>query len=238
MLIALRWKHCLIPLYFRVCKASTFLREMKNLQSGAAKRFLARVSATTGLGTIAVLGWNAIRRRGTSFNSEEVPEFDDWADRIWAACHSEFAMIAVRDARSLRTLYPAGNEKLTRIRVSVSGQVVGWAVVGVLHRPGHEQYGDMRVGTILDTLASSEYAPAVIAAGTDALQGRGADLILCNQSHYAWTAALASAGFLCGPSNYIFAAAPHVSRLLDPFTATVSRAHLNRGDGDNLLQYQ
>jgi hypothetical protein len=53
----------------------------------------------------------------------------------------------------------------------------------------------------------------------------------------AWTAALSQCGFLKGPSNFIFAAAPAVSKLLEPLNQTMCRVHLNRGDGDNLLQY-
>lgn len=241
MLVALRWKHCLIPFHFRVCSASRFLREMQTLRSSLLKRVAADAAVLTGLGPLALKTLQALRGsvgRSAEFVPEIVPEFDDWADRIWAAAGSDFAMIAVRDANSLRTLYPAENQIFTRIRVSVRGQVVGWAVVGILHRPGHEQYGELRVGTILDALAKPQHATAVIAAATQVLMEQGADLIGSNQSHAAWTAALSANGFLGGPSNFIFATAPGVSELLDPFEAAMGRVHLNRGDGDNLLQYR
>jgi hypothetical protein len=93
------------------------------------------------------------------------------------------------------------------------------------------------VGTILDTLARPEHATAVIAAATRLLNEQGADLISSNQSHTHWTAALSRCWFLKGPSNFIFAAAPALSKLLEPLNQTICRVHLNRGDGDNLLQY-
>jgi hypothetical protein len=241
MLVALRWKNCLIPFYFRVCNAMKFLREMRALRSSATKRIGAEAAALTGLGPMAIKTWQAVRGwKGGAMasQSEIIPEFDDWADQIWTATAPDFAMIGVRDGKSLRTLYPSENGIFTRIRVSVQSQVVGWAVVGILHRPGHEQYGDLRVGTILDALARPEHATAVIAAATRVLTAQGADLIGSNQSHTAWTAALSENGFLSGPSNFIFAAAPAVSKLLEPFETAITRVHLNRGDGDNLLQYR
>lgn len=241
MLLALHWKHSLIPFYFRVCHASRFLREMRPLRNTAAKRLLSTAAEWTGMGPMTLRSWQAFRgRRGmaTTCTAEVIAEFDDWADSIWQSCAPDLAMAAVRDAHVLRVLYPTQNRKFTRIRISARGLVIGWAVVGILHRPGHEQYGDMRVGTILDALARPEHATAVIAAATKVLVEQGADLIGSNQSHAAWINALEQCGFLKGPSNFIFAAAPAVSKLLDPFEARVRQAHLNRGDGDNLLQYQ
>ena len=240
MLLALKWQHCPIPFYFRVCRAGRFLREMQTFRGTAIKRLAADIAAGSGLGALALKAWQGVRgRRGLSqrAQAEVVREFDDWADGIWQDTNSDFSMIAVRDSCSLRTLYPAENSKLTRIRMSINGRVVGWAVVGILHRPGHEQYGDLRVGTILDALSRPEHAKAVIAAATNVLMDLGADLIGSNQSHSAWIYALKECGFLHGPSNFIFAAAPGISKLLEPFREKSLEAHLTRGDGDNLLQY-
>lgn len=240
MLLALRWNHCLIPFYFRICNGAKFLREMQVLRTSAAKRIGSGLAATTGLGPLAITSWQAVHtsyKLQKDYRTEVVDEFDDWTNAIWAEVHEQFAMTAVRDCESLRTLYPPANRKVTRIRIMKAGAAVGWAVTGILHRPGHEQYGDLRVGTVLDVLSKSEHAAAVIAAATGVLIEQGAELISSNQSHEAWTSALAACGFLKGPSNFIFAAAPQVSGLLEPFGDAMRRAHLNRGDGDNLLQY-
>lgn len=241
MLLALHWRHCLIPFQFRVCNGRQFLREMQVFRSSSLKRMLARSAAQTGVGPLMLKLWQGFRgRQGlrTGFQAEVVAEFDDWADQIWTDVAASYSMIAVRDARSLRTLYPSQNHRLTRIRVSEGGKIVGWAVVGILHRTGHEQYGDLRVGTILDGLSGQEHATSVIAAATRVLEEQGADLIGSNQSHSAWRSALRKCGFLNGPSNFIFAVGPALSQLLEPFYPTVDNAHLNRGDGDNLLQYK
>jgi hypothetical protein len=58
------------------------------------------------------------------------------------------------------------------------------------------------------------------------------DLIVSNQAHREWRAALECAGFLQGPSNYIFAASKELARRLDPWEQGFSKLHITRGDGD------
>lgn len=240
MLMALKWPHCTIPFYFRAHHGGRFLRHLETLRTSAAKRAAADILAATGAGWLGfkllhgVLGAAGMAVRA---EAEPVGEFGPWADSVWEECHGRYSMLAVRDARSLRTLYPAANPRLTRLKISRGGQVLGWAVIGMLHRPGHVQYGDMRVGTILDGLAKPEHAKLVISAATRELMRRGADLITSNQSHEAWQGALKACGFLQGPSNYIFAVSKKLSELMQPFDKTVGQSHINRGDGDNLLQY-
>src|SRR5205085_292365 len=93
-------------------------------------------------------------------------------------------------------------------------------------------FGNMRVGSVVDVLAAPEDAPKVIAAATQVLDDRGPDLLLSNQSHPAWISALKSAGFIEGPSNYIFATSGPLTELLVKFDPAGAEIHLARGDGD------
>ena len=77
----------------------------------------------------------------------------------------------------------------------------------------HKQFGDMRVGTIVDCLAPPADAPAVMRAAAALLEARGVDLIISNQLHAAWSNALVHAGFLRGPSNYLLALSPAFAAL-------------------------
>jgi hypothetical protein len=96
----------------------------------------------------------------------------------------------------------------------------------------NKHFGNLRVGSIVDCLALAEQASGVVRAATRALEVRGVDLIVSNQSHAAWRAALQSAGFLRVPSNFRFAASPELAKLLDPLPTTMAHIHLNWGDGD------
>ena len=108
--------------------------------------------------------------------------------------------------------------------------VGGWAVVLDTQMKNHKQFGDMRVGTIVDCLAPPDDAATVVRAATRTLEKRGVDLIVSNQLHAAWCAGLAGAGFRRGPSNFLFALAPALAALLED--AEDGDIHINRGDGD------
>jgi hypothetical protein len=92
--------------------------------------------------------------------------------------------------------------------------------------------GEMRVGTIVDALARPEHAEAVIWLAARELERRGVDVIISNQSHPAWGAALVRAGFLEGPSHCIFAAARGLAEEIRAVDPEARELHLNRGDGD------
>ena len=72
----------------------------------------------------------------------------------------------------------------------------------------HKQFGDMRVGTIVDCLGPPDCAPGIVRAAARVLEQRGVDLIVSNQLHAAWSRALLESGFRTGPSNYLLALSP------------------------------
>ena len=109
---------------------------------------------------------------------------------------------------------------------------VGWAVVG--ERRKDAKYGNMRVASVVDCFALPGEMFSVVRCATETLERQGFDLILSNQSHQAWGGAFKAAGYLSGPSNFVFAASKKLSELLTPFEALRPRMHLTRADGDGL----
>jgi hypothetical protein len=95
---------------------------------------------------------------------------------------------------------------------------------------GHKQFGDMRVGTLVDCLAPAESALTAVRAASSLLERRGVDLIVSNQSHSAWSRALLESGFRGHPSNYLVALSPAFAKAAAG--ATLHQFHINRGDGD------
>ena len=114
-----------------------------------------------------------------------------------------YALIAQRDAATLDALYPPADPRFLRVRAAG-----GWALLLDTQMQHHKQFGDMRVGTIVDCLAPADAAPAVMRAAAALLESRGVDMIVSNQMHGAWSRALLDAGFRRGPSNYLLALAP------------------------------
>jgi hypothetical protein len=151
--------------------------------------------------------------------------FAGWADEVWARARGSYALIAERDAVTLDALYPVTDPRFLRVRAGG-----GWALLLDTQMSGHKQFGDMRVGTIVDCLAGPEEAAAVLRAATSVLEQRGVDLIVSNQLHDAWSSGLIQAGFRKGPSNYLLALSPAFAETVG--SAADHEFHFNRGDGD------
>jgi hypothetical protein len=236
MLLRLGWSHYLVPFYFRVVHPARFLREMQALRTSPIRRFVMNFGAYSGAAWAASKLFHLFNRfwapRNAVCQVDIVDEFGPWADVVWQRSKTAYAMSAVRDSITLRTLYPASDRHFTRLRVRRNGIDIGWAVVGEKRRD--PKYGCMRVGSIVDCGAPPEDTLPIIRAATEALERAGVDLIVSNQSHENWCSAFEATGFLRGQSNFIFAASKKLAELLQPLEETRSRIHFTRADGDGL----
>ncbi len=236
MLVKAGWSHCLVPFYLRVLRPARFLRHVEGLRSSALRRAVMDVGALSGGGWAAMKAFQAVQSlrapKSEAAEVEEFSEFGDWADGLWEDARQSYGLVAVRDAASLRLLYPPSFTHLTRLKVSRGGRAIGWAMVA--ERRKNPRWGDLRIGTIVDAWATPQNALAVIRAATRALEGRGLDAIVSNQSHDAWRRALGDSGFVKASSNFIFAAGKKLAEQMGPFEQAQSRMHLNRSDGDGL----
>ncbi|MGE5570914.1 MAG: hypothetical protein ACM3S5_17915 [Rhodospirillales bacterium] len=235
MLRAMRWRLMPVPFFFKVLDVGRFLREIRLLRKTQGRRFVAEAARVTGTGWLAIRAAQrlvAIRRAKMECELEQFRGFGGWADAIWERAHRRYALIGLRDSGVLNQLYPASNERFLGLRVSRGGRTIGWAIALDTQMRNHRHFGNLRVGTIADCMALPEDAAPIAAAAERFLRARGCELIVSNQAHRAWTNALGACGFLRGPSNFVFAVASKLAGLLEPFEATFSEMHLNRGDGD------
>jgi hypothetical protein len=235
MLKALGFSMTVIPFYFRVVHPSKFFREMQALRQTPWHAMLMNIAAASGAGFLAIKSVQAVSRlRGgrASFEVEAFSEFSDWADDLWQKGMSNISLAMVRDAATLRLLYPKTMATTNRLRISRDGVPVGWAIVG--ERRKDAKFGQMRVGSIVDCWATAENAVLVVRAATLFLEKSGMDLIVSNQSHQAWRDAFEKSGFLKGPSNFIFAASKKLTELLQPLEENQKSFHITRADGDGL----
>ena len=233
MLKAMGWSMCTVPFYFRVNRPKRFLHEVRALRKTAWRRFLFDLAALTGTGWLGLTALQVLHRQYSKVGTqlETVNEFTGWADDLVEKCRERYAMLGQRDQENLNLLYPRGSKFLC-LRVARAGRMLGWAVLLDTQMREHRYFGNLRVGTIVDSLALPEDALPVISAASQFLQERGTDMVVSNQSHETWYAALKSAGFLRGPSNFIFAASQALSGCLRPFATNCTKIHFNRGDGD------
>jgi hypothetical protein len=240
MLKVLGFSMTLIPFYFRVLHPSTFLKEMEALRETHWRAVLLDIAAATGAGWFAIKSAQAagtLRVRRDDCSVEEISEFSEWASDVWAndlwqAGMADVSWAFVRDANTLRLLYPKNVSSIKRLRVSRNGAPICWAIIG--ERRKDPKFGRMRVGSIVDCWASAENRAAVAKAASQTLEKEGFDLIVSNQSHQAWSDAFKRAGFLKGPSNFIFAASKKLTEVLPPFDESSPSFHITRADGDGL----
>jgi hypothetical protein len=236
LLAASRWRTWTVPFFFRVVHPAAFLRNLAYVRRGRARTLALDLLAATGLGWLGLKTAQRVcrpaARRESAVNAENVADFSDRADALWDACKQDYGLSAVRDLATLRILYPASEAKFIRLKVTRRNSCIGWAVLLNTQLAGHKQFGNMRLGSLVDCLALPTDARAVVAAARDFLENRGVDLIVSNQAHAAWGTALKTAGFLSGPSNFLFAASPRLADALQAANVQNADFHLNRGDGD------
>jgi len=243
MLARAGWSLWPVPFFFRVLKPFAFLRNMTYLRSSTMRKLVLDAMAYSGLGWLAVHGYQAVKARAKAAphagEVKAVDAFGSWADDVWQAAHPNYKLIAQRDQVILNLLYPASDPRWIRLQVTSGGQVVGWAAVLNIPMDEHAFFGNMRVGSIIDCLAVPGHEGTVARLALDHLQRAGADIVVTNLVHRDWQQALRSAGFLEGPSNFIFAASKPLVALLQPLEDNKLLIHMTRGDGGgptNLLE--
>ena len=231
LLEGMQWKIWEVPFYFFVNRPFRFLRGIRVLRSDAWRRVTLDVAAFSGLGWVVTRISQCFARRAApeDVTTENIHAFSHLDDELWDDCKSHYSFLAVRDSATLQLLYPENSARFLCRRVRQSGgKPVGWFVALDTAMQGHKQFGNLRVGTIADALARPEDAEAVIHAAAGFLRARGVDLIVSNQMHPAWGAALRAAGFFQAPSNFVLAISPQ----LKEYCGDAHGIHINRGDGD------
>ncbi len=236
MLLRLGWTHCPVPFFFRVLSPAKFLRQMQTLRESSSRRLAMDLAALTGAGSLASTLFQGYRRltapETKPFEASEVQVFCEETQALWDQARQTCTLTALRDSETLSTLYPPSETHLTRIQVQHEGKLIGWAVVG--ERRKDAKYGTMRVGSVVDCFALPGEPLPVVRAATVKLAQQGFDLILTNQSHENWCEAFKAAGYLTGPSNFLFAASKKLAELLAPFDQVRPHMHFTRADGDGL----
>ena len=236
LLAASAWNLVSVPFFFRVVHPVAFLRNMVYFRRSAMASRALDVLAGSGLGWLGIRALQLLRGarsgRPSHASVEVVEEFDDWASIFWEKNKNANGMAIVRNANTLRIIYPKGAGRFVILRVAKEGEIIGWAVLLDTCLSGHRQFGNMRLGSLVDCFAAPAHAADVVAKATQFLERQGVDLIVSNQLHAAWRAALKATGFMQGPSNYIFGTSPELTSRLQAAHVNLHDVHITRGDGD------
>lgn len=236
MLEKLGWLLHPTPFCIRVTHPFRFLRHNAFLRSTPARRLALDALAYSGMGSVGLHAWHALRasRLGADppASVELFAEFGGWADDLWDRCRPAYSVIACRDASTMNTLLrPDAWPRGLKLKISRSGQVVGWAVVMDTQMTDDARFGSLRVGSIVDCLAAPSDAHTVVSAAVNFLRSRNVDLVVSNQSHPSWVDGFASNGFHLVPHRRVFAASPALRDALSPWPEASAGMHLTNMDG-------
>jgi hypothetical protein len=238
LLKALGWTIRPVPFLFRISNVRRVLSELAPLRTSSTRRIAARTAAATGAGWIAIRALQSralvARRRFRAVRAEPVDSWGSWADALWEPQGFPYSFAVARDYRTLTTLYPLGDDRTFAYRVREGEATVGWAACLKTKMHAHKDFGNLTVATVLDCSAAPAYADTVAAAVADALTRAGADLVVTNQSHTRWVKSFRGAGFLSGPSNYLFATSRALTEEIGQ-AGGHARVHVTRGDGDGRI---
>lgn len=241
LLVAMGWDVRPVPFFFHVHNAGAFLRQMPQLRRTRARAAAADVAAATGAGWAALRAVELFRRATAGGRAPELEASAErgwgaWADDVWRGAQRSAALVGVRDRRTLAALYPPAERQLI-YRLRDRGADVGW--VTLLRTPMRDSkyFGNLVVGTILDALTLPGYELAAVRAARRVLTQLGADLSVSNQTHGVWQAALRTAGYIAGPSNYLLATSKPLTEAVRAAAPPDGRErmHVTRGDGDGRI---
>ncbi len=232
-LAAMKWPMFTTPFFFRSIRPSRVLRNLQSMRRTAGRRLAFDMAAFSGAATMGIGALQMMRSRQVSradVHVSVVHEFGSWIDALWTRACDRYALLARRDASVLNIRYPQEDSRFIRLKLERAGSPVGSVILLDTQMHSHKHFGDLRVGTIVDVFGDPADARLIVQTAAAALQDRGVDLIVSNQSHRVWCDAFRSSGFLEGPSNRIFAASPKLAGALQPFEQNKTMMHLTRGD--------
>lgn len=235
LLKSMGWSFCEVPFYFKVLNPFCFFKKTTFLRRSFLKRLAMDFAALTGIGWLGIKILQAIktkRFKGWNLRFEECEMFDHQVDFLWNRVKQEYPMIAVRDAQTLRLLYPQTSPQFKKINIFEGQKHIGWAVVLDTQMVDHTHFGSMRVGSIIDCLSHPEDAVKTVKAASDYLSSCGVDIMVSNHSHKNYRKAFAQSGFLQGPSNFLFTASKDLSKVIGSLDALQNQIYFMRGDGD------
>jgi hypothetical protein len=233
LLSKLGWTVSQVPFLFCIQNAGNFTREIRWLRQRAHLRFLLDVARNTGT-LAAMVGLARLRRQVFGSRAPasavfvDVPDFPQEIDELFFSVRGEYGLMCDRRAAAMRKRLPVGDSRLVRIVLRISGKLAGWVVVSISQLSSHTQFGNMKLGCIVDGLATPTHVGLLVAEACRRLSAARCDLLVSNQTHPAWIESLRREGFFQGPSNFILALSP----LLAASRATAPSAHFNRADGD------
>ncbi len=235
LLDAFGWPRTGTPLQINVLNANTFLREARVLRTSSKRRRLLDLMAMSGLGGAAAALWRLAHRPGARrLEAGAVERLGPEMEAVWEAAKGHYGCIGVRDVASVNRLMPPNRWPHGSLyQFTCKGQPVGWGAIRITPKSDDRRFGNMTVGTILDTLALPGYERDVCAALTRVLARQKPDMMITHMTHKTWRNALRKAGFVELAGRRAFCVTPDLAaKMGNDLDGFVEMAHLTPIDAD------
>jgi hypothetical protein len=233
LLSKLGWSVSAVPFLFRVENARNFTREIRFLRQRRRVGLLLDLARYTGA-LAGFVGLTRLRRRvfrsglPETLSFAEVEDFSEEFDELFFSVRGEYGLLCDRRSAAMRQKLPVSDSRLSRIVLRRSGKIAGWIVVSISQLSGHTQFGDMKLGCVVDGLAAFADVGLLVGEACRRMELARCDLLVSNQTHPIWIRELRGHGFFQGPSNFILG----LSAPLAACRSESALAHFNRADGD------
>ena len=237
LLKGLNWNLKMVPFFFKVCNPNSFLKNIKYSKNSKLKYFVNTLIVNSGLGWFGikifflVLSLFHIKLKNKPYlDAKEIDTFDESLDVIWENAEKYSSFIAVRNSKYLKMLY--SDKKFIKLKFFHNNKIVGWSISLCTDLEKHKQFGQMKLGSIVDCLSLKGYETSIVQKTSKMLKDKKVDLIVSNQSHIFWRKAFKKNSFFRGPSNFVFASSKKLTNKLMIDATWKDYTHLTRGDGD------
>ena len=234
---ALKWKLKKVPFFFKIINPNNFLKNINYFKNNKLKSLIIYFLEKSGFGWIFIKLifflsslQNNIFNKKNEISCEEVNFFDNDVNDVWKNTKKNNSFIALRNNEYINSLY--NNKKFVKLKFTENKKIVGWSISLCNKVTDHKFFGNMCLGSVVDCLSLKDKESDIINKTFKILEKKGADLVVSNQSHRLWKKAFWKNGFIRGPSNFIFASSPVLSKKLDFNNKLSNDAHITRGDGD------
>lgn len=239
---AMRWNVVRTSVFMYVNHPQCFLRQARMLRTSSKKRLILDTLAWTGVGSALITARRLSQRlrvKRRTLRHVVEPEFGQWADEIWTEAQSNYALIADRRSGPLNRIFPKDRwPNAVILRVIHDNQTIGWSALRIQKMADDGRFGNMAVGTIMDSLSRVGNECDVIEESIKYLKTLNVDVIVAYYVHAAWTNALRQTGFLEAKNRRFLTLSPKLEKRLGrPLNESLGTLHLTLADGDGPLGY-
>ena len=116
---AFGWELSLVPFYFKIINTKNFIAHIQYLRKNKILKNLLLLVYKMGLISTFLRIHKIIfmKRKNNNLQIEVAHDFGKWANNIWEKSKNNYALLAIRDAKTLNILYPQSDRRFIILKM-------------------------------------------------------------------------------------------------------------------------